>query len=155
MQHEVELCVKEQQLRDALNDQALVNEALCAENCVGRWVWKSGDLHSLNLVPWEVQAINTCPENFLWEKNRAVLILSAPGLYAISFGFYAKRPPVVKILVNNEVAMTVTSGAPQNNGSSAITTVGRHSAGNITGLTINDFVALPARARISLSFDCE
>ena len=44
VQREVELCVKDQQLRDALNDQALVNEALCAENCVGRWIWKSGDL---------------------------------------------------------------------------------------------------------------
>jgi len=40
----VESCVKDSQLKEALNDQALVNEALCAENCVGRWVWKSGDL---------------------------------------------------------------------------------------------------------------
>ena len=54
VQQEVESCVKRQQLTDALNDQALVNEALCAENCVGRWVWKSGDLQSPNLVPWEV-----------------------------------------------------------------------------------------------------
>jgi hypothetical protein len=50
-----------------LNEQALVNEALCAENCVGRWIWKSGDLQQQNQVPWEVQAINTCPDNFLWE----------------------------------------------------------------------------------------
>lgn len=107
VQQEVESCVKTQQLTDALNDQALVNEALCAENCVGRWVWKSGDLQNPNLVPWEVQAINTCPDNFLWEKNRAVIILAAPGLYALSFGFYAKRQPKVTILVNNEAAMTI------------------------------------------------
>ena len=132
-----------------------MNEALCAENCVGRWVWKSGDLHSQNLVPWEVQAINTCPDNFMWEKNRAVLILSAPGLYALSFGFYSKRPPVVKILINNEVAMTVAAGNNQNASAATITTVGRHSAGNITGLTLNEYVALPARARISMSFECD
>ena len=91
VQSEVETCVKETQLTEALNDQALVNEALCAENCVGRWVWKSGDLQSSNLVPWEVQAINTCPDNFLWEKNKSVIILAAPGLYALTFGFYSKR----------------------------------------------------------------
>ena len=70
-------------------------------------------------MPWEVQAINTCPENFLWEKNRAVIIMSAPGLYALSFGFYSKRQPVVKILVNNEVAMTVGGGTQTNGGQGA------------------------------------
>ena len=106
-------------------------------------------------MPWEVQAINTCPDNFLWEKNRAVIILSAPGLYALSFGFYTKKQPIVNILVNNEVAMTVGKGAAQNTNTSAITTIGRHSAGNICGLTLNEYVALPARARVSLSFECE
>ena len=59
--------------------------------------------------------------------------------------------------------MTVGGGANSNQANSnnnatntaAITTVGRHSAGNICGLTINEYVALPARARISLSFECE
>ena len=32
--------------------------------------------------------------------------------------------------------------------------ISRHSAGNICGLSINEFVALPARARISVSFEC-
>lgn len=54
VQSEVETCVKDEKYKEALNDQALVNEALCAENCVGRWVWKSGDLHSQNMVPLEV-----------------------------------------------------------------------------------------------------
>lgn len=33
--------------------------------------------------------------------------------------------------------------------------VGKHSAGNVTGLTLLDFIALPARARLSLTFTCE
>ena len=44
VQREVEDSVKGSELKQVLNDQALVNEALCAENCVGRWIWKSGDL---------------------------------------------------------------------------------------------------------------
>ena len=95
VQSEVENCVKQKQLTDALNDQGLINEALCAENVIGRWIWKSGDLQNQNQVPWEAEAINTCPDNFLWEKNRTMILLNAPGLYALSFGFYAKRQPKV------------------------------------------------------------
>ena len=45
IQTEVERCVREEDLNKSLNEQALVNEALCAENCLGRWIWKSGDLY--------------------------------------------------------------------------------------------------------------
>lgn len=48
IQSEVERCVRDDDLKKSLNEQALVNEALCAENCVGRWIWKSGDLYHKN-----------------------------------------------------------------------------------------------------------
>ena len=48
IQNEVERCVREDDLKKALNEQALVNEALCAENCLGRWIWKTGDLYHKN-----------------------------------------------------------------------------------------------------------
>lgn len=31
----------------------------------------------------------------------------------------------------------------------------KHSAGNVTGLTLNEFVAMPARARISVAYEGE
>lgn len=42
-------------LKSSLDEQALINEALCSENCIGRWVWKSGELKASCLIPWEVQ----------------------------------------------------------------------------------------------------
>jgi hypothetical protein len=33
--------------------------------------------------------------------------------------------------------------------------VGKHSSGNITGLSLIDFIALPARARITISYSGE
>jgi hypothetical protein len=36
-----------------------------------------------------------------------------------------------------------------------VSSVGKHSAGNVTGLTLLDFIALPARARLSLTFTCD
>jgi hypothetical protein len=83
--------------REALAEQSTINEALCAENCVARWLWKSGDLINGYAVPWEVQSVNTCPENFLWQEDKTLILTVAPGLYEISFGFYtglAKKPTV-------------------------------------------------------------
>ena len=147
----------------------MVNEALCSENCLGRWIWKSGEMLHSAQIPWEVQAINTCPDNFLWEKNKSALILVAPGLYQLVFGFYSKKHPVVRIFVNGEVIFsvcnvegkTVTSPYKEkenlsiSQNQSQIGAVGRHSCGNITGLTLNEFVALPARARITVCYEGE
>ena len=36
--------VKKLELNDALQEQNSINEALCAENCSARWLWKSGEL---------------------------------------------------------------------------------------------------------------
>ena len=83
--------------REALAEQSTINEALCAENCVARWLWKSGDLINGCAVPWEDQSVNTCPENFLWQEDKTLILTVAPGLYEISFGFYtglAKKPTV-------------------------------------------------------------
>jgi hypothetical protein len=108
VQREVEKKAPEDQLTKALNDQALVNEALCAQNCVGRWIWKSGEVKPPQaLIPWEVQALNTCPDNFLWEKSKTSLVAVAPGLYEVSFGFYSKRQPVVILHLNGEPLLTV------------------------------------------------
>lgn len=42
-----------------VNTQTEINQALCAENCVARWIWKSGELKNGFAVPWEVESINT------------------------------------------------------------------------------------------------
>ena len=39
--------------------------------------------------------------------------------------------------------------------SGKLKSTGKHSAGNLTGLTLIDFVALPARARVSVSYSGE
>lgn len=36
--------VTKSELNEALQEQNSINEALCAENCSARWLWKSGEL---------------------------------------------------------------------------------------------------------------
>ena len=39
--------------------------------------------------------------------------------------------------------------------SGKLKSTGKHSAGNLTGLTLIDFITLPARARLSISYSGE
>jgi hypothetical protein len=89
-------------IKRKLNELTVINEALCSENCVGRWIWKSGDVKSGNLIPWEVQSVNTCPENYLWESAKTVIITVAPGLYEVMMGFYNTTLPEICLFVNGE-----------------------------------------------------
>lgn len=75
-----------------IGEQSLIMESLCSEHLLGRWIWKSGrakgDKHA---VPWNVQNINTNPENFVWEKDRTAITTVAPGLYEVTFGARCDR----------------------------------------------------------------
>jgi len=46
--------VTKTELSDALAEQNSINEALCAENCSARWLWKSGELQNGFAIPWEI-----------------------------------------------------------------------------------------------------
>jgi len=74
IQKDINEKVSTKDIKTTLDEQALINEALCSENCIGRWVWKSGELKSSGMIPWEIQCVNTCPDNFVWEKNKSSII---------------------------------------------------------------------------------
>lgn len=57
-------------LRHALKDQALINAGLCADMSFGRWLWKSGKTKAGRSVPWNVQTINSDPDNYIWEQDK-------------------------------------------------------------------------------------
>lgn len=136
-----------------VEEQTMVNEALCAENCVARWLWKSGSLGPGSAVPWEMQSVNTCPDNFIWEMNRTSVIAVAPGLYEVMFAFFASSKPTVQMLINGEpVLSTDKTSSYTLHHSSARLSEFHHSTGNVVGLSLIDFIALPTRARISISY---
>ena len=84
------------ELNRVVGEQSLIMESLCSEHLLGRWIWKSGRTKGeKHLVPWNVQNINTNPENFTWEKDKTVIVTAAPGLYEVTFGFFTKRKPQV------------------------------------------------------------
>lgn len=118
-----------------MSNQSLINDALCSENCVARWVWKSGIVKNGYAVPWEAQIVNTAPDNYLWEKDKTSIVIVAAGLYELCLGFYADKKPTVQFLVNGEPVLSAVNSASYvvHHSSGRLKNVGKHSSGNITG----------------------
>lgn len=140
---EIDTKVSVDEMAERLREQSCINEALCAENCAGRWLWKSGETKT-GSVPWEIQSINTCPENFIWEKDKTTVLTLTPGLYHVHFGVFSRKKCSVQLLVNGEIVIS--------DGNSQGKVIGKHSSGNVVGCTCADYLSLPSRARISITF---
>lgn len=131
-------------MSEFINEQLAVNETLCAENCLARWLWRSGEIRGGYSVPWEVESVNTCPENFLWESGNTYVVLMTPGLYEITFAVFASKKPSIELLVNGEPIMIEFNSVGK--------TWGRHSDGNIVGVSAVEFVAVPGKSRVSMTY---
>ena len=154
---ELEARVPDEVFQSTLHDQSLLNASLCLEHSAGRWLWKSGKTRTGGAVPWNFQTVNTDPENYLWERDRVHITLSQPGLYEVTFGFFCRKKPSVQLLVNDEPVLAAVNTASYvvHHSSGRLTSSGRHPAGNITGLTLIDFLSLPADARVALTYKGE
>jgi hypothetical protein len=69
--------LKARTTRETCAAQALVNAGLSADMSLGRWIWRSGKTKAGRAVPWNVQTLNSDPDNFVWEKDKAC------GLFAL------------------------------------------------------------------------
>jgi len=69
------------------------------------------------------------------------------------FGFYSKKKPTIQLLVNGDPVLSAVNSASyvihHTSGKIKDVNINRHPSGNITGLTMIDFIILPPRARIS------
>ena len=142
----------------AMDNQAIINDTLCNENNIGRWLWKSGKIKNNLSIPWEVQIINTSNDNFLWEKDKTFINVKEGGLYEIKMGFFADKKPMIQILINGEVvisAINSNSYVIHQSPGGRMKGTGKTSFGNVTGLTMIDFVLLPDNAKLSISYTGE
>jgi hypothetical protein len=48
---------------------------------VARWLWKSGKTKTGGGVPWNVQALNSDPDNFIWDKDKARTAVHLAAMY--------------------------------------------------------------------------
>ena len=132
----------------ALDNQAIINDTLCSENCIGRWLWKSGTNKNNYLIPWESQSVNTSPNNFIWEKDKTFILINEEGLYELNLGFYSEKKPSIQVVVNGEIIIN-----SQNNNTVNKKIIGKNGeVNNIIGLSILEFIMVKKQSKISVLF---
>ena len=152
-----------------LDNQALINETLCEENKLGKWSWTMSKLKNNNRIIWDIQEINTFPDNYILENEKSVLLIKQKGIYEIIFGFYGyNKKPNIQILVNNDV---IISNSNKNNktlyenGNSVLKTTNseffkgnRNMAINggfrdATGITFIDYINIENNSKLSVFYN--
>ena len=141
----------------AIDNQSIINDTLCNENCIGRWIWKSGKIKNSYSVPWENQSVNTSPDNFNWEKENTYIIINEEGLYELNFGFYSEKKPNIQIHINSEIIINIQNNNNffLNNNNSPVKyrkNNEKNFGGNITGISATEFILLPKQSKLSVCY---
>ena len=165
-----EINKNKEEYHNAMNTQALINETLCNENKLGRWIWDSGKLKNNYNIIWDTQKINTSPDNYKLENDKSTIIVSEEGYYEIILGFYLyRKKPNIQILINNEVVISNANKNINNNSVcqlcsntmySGFMKTNRNSFGNnnyrnSTGLTIIDFLYFQSNTKLNVFYNGE
>ena len=133
----------------SIDNQAIINDTLCNENTIGRWLWNSGNNQNNYIIPWESQSVNTSPDNFIWEKDKTFILVNEEGLYELNLGFYSDKRPSIQVLVNGEIIIN----SQNNNNTLNKKIIGKNGDINsIIGISIIEFIMLKKQSKISVLF---
>ncbi|KAJ3375240.1 hypothetical protein GGF31_004358 [Allomyces arbusculus] len=118
------------------------------------WLWKTGTLKHGSAIPWTVEAQNSDTTNFVWEPGHAVVRVAEAGVYELAFAFFTKCKPSIQVVVNGESVMSAIHSPTYtvHHGSGYVTDgdTGRTRAGAVTGMSLHDYLALPAKSTVCL-----
>ena len=141
---ELKIKIDNNEFNNAMNNQALINDIICNENQIGRWLWKTGKIKSGFIIPWDTQKINTAPDNYIWEKNNSVINIINGGIYQINLGFYfsnnINKKPQVQIIINSENVLNANNKINNK---------------KMNSISFSDFIILKDNSKISVTFNGE
>ncbi|KAG3192347.1 hypothetical protein PC128_g10591 [Phytophthora cactorum] len=135
-----------------------ITRQLRSEIYQARYIWKDGRPSAKQTIQWSSQVVNTNADIFLWQFGSDEVRLLLPGLYHLQAAFFTNYCPSIQVLVNGEPAILMRSPSDKKEvARSASYGVRRlhHSAGNVAGLSVEVFLALPARALVAISYDID
>ena len=151
---ELNVKVNNIEFKNAMNNQAMINDIICNENQVGRWLWKSNKKNKL-AIPWDIQSVNTAPDNYLWEKNGININVINGGIYQISLGLYfnfnINKKIQAQIIVNSDNVINVKN----NNFNSDFYNTKGNNLKKMNSMSYNDFILLKDNSKIIVTFSGE
>ena len=156
IKNDINLKVNNMDFNNAMNNQALINDIICNENQVGRWLWKTGKVKGGYTVPWDTQSVNTSPDNYIWEKDKTIITVTKGGIYQVSLGFYSNKKPNVQIIVNSEMIISANNNYNNNgNKNNNYNTNNNKKIKKMTGLSLIDFIILQDNSKIAVTYNGE
>ena len=152
---ELNVKVNNIEFKNAMNNQAMINDIICNENQVGRWLWKSNKKNKL-AIPWDIQSVNTAPDNYLWEKNGININVINGGIYQISLGLYfnfnVNKKIQAQIIVNSDNVINVKNN---NFNSDFYNNNKGNNLKKMNSISYNDFILLKDNSKIIVTFSGE
>lgn len=134
----------------ALDNQAIINDTLCNENCIGRWFCKNGINKNNNyIISWDNQMVNTSPDNFIWEKDKTFILINEEGLYELNLSLYSEKRPTFQVVVNGEIIINNNQGSTMNK---KIIIQKNSESNNLIGLSVIEFIMLKKQSKLSVLF---
>ena len=130
----------------------------------GRWIWQSGLLGKNRCATWNIECVNTDESNFVFSVGSECIVLNRPGLYKLELCLFMASDPVVSVLVNDKAVLSssslsnatrkkkMTNSKPGPRGNRLGLVRFSHEAGQVTGWSLVEFLAVPPKARVSLQF---
>ncbi|KAJ3109635.1 hypothetical protein HDU97_003109 [Phlyctochytrium planicorne] len=121
----------------------------------GQWIWRSNQLKNGSAIPWNFETANTDPDNFKWEQEQPFIRVAEAGLYEITFAFFTKSRPSIQVVVNGESVMSAINSPTYvvHHGSGFVHGgEGKLEQGCVTGISLMDFLALPAKSTVALHY---
>ena len=140
---------------NAMNNQALINDIICNENQVGRWLWKTGKVKGGYTVPWDTQSVNTSPDNYIWEKDKTIITVTKGGIYQVILGFYSNKKPTIQIIVNSEMIINANNNFNNNVNKNNNFNTNNKKVKKMTGLSLIDFIILQDNSKIAVTYNGE
>ena len=134
----------------ALDNQAIINDTLCNENCIGRWFCKNGINKNNNyIISWDNQMVNTSPDNFIWEKDKTFILINEEGLYELNLSLYSEKRPTFQVVVTGEIIINNNQGSTMNK---KMIIQKNSESNNLIGLSVIEFIMLKKQSKLSVLF---
>ena len=148
------------EFKNSMNNQAMINDIICNENQVGRWLWKSNKNKNKLAIPWDIQSVNTAPDNYIWEKSGINIIVINGGIYQVSLGLYfnsnINKKIQVQIIVNSDNVINVKNNNFNNlNNNNDYYSNKGNNLKKMNSVSYNDFVLLKDNSKIIVTFNGE
>ena len=148
----------------------VLHERVVSELTCGLWLWTSRQLvgprggdSARQLLPWDTEAVNAAPSSLLWRRGSTEVTVKLPGLYRIGISVFSCLPVTITVILNGEPILELGPDSRQDRLSSFANAQGsreerylmrrlRHSEGDVTGVSLDEPLSLPANAVISVGY---